>query len=1145
MTSHRDDSTSDSESAVPRVGGARGFKHSTRKLVDAELHAGDGTRAVYGEMAELIESVDWPRSPLGPSAGWPQSLKTALNICLRSRFQLAIFWGPELIFLYNDAEREVIGSLHPHALGKPARQVLVDMWDTVGPMLHKVIERGEATWSVDQPLMIDRYGLVEEAFFTWSYSPIPDDAGGIGGVLLVTEETTQRVLAERRLRTLKEIAAETASAQSVDQACATAMKIVGQAQADIPFASLYLLDTTGSVTLCSSTIVGASPTAEQFPFEEVARRRVAVRVDNVARFFDSGIVDQLPKSALILPIFESGFENTAGFLVAGVSDHRRLDGAYCNFLDLVAGEIATNIASARAQEQERIRLNAIAELDRAKTAFFTNISHEFRTPLTLILGVVEELLAKSEQEPGNPKLEELSVVRRNGVRLLRLVNTLMAFSGLEAGRIRAVYRPTDLAAFTAELASGFRSIMERAGLTYRVAAQALPEPVYVDRDMWEKIVLNLLSNALKFTLEGDVSVTLSCVGNVCQLVVKDTGIGIHQDELPRIFERFHRVEGSSGRTHEGAGIGLALVQELVKLHGGSIRVESLVGKGTAFIVSIPFGTRHLAADRVYEGDTQVPEAAGTAGYAEEAWSWLSGMESASNSTPAGNSVQLSDADRPFVLVADDNTDMRNCFRSLLSDRYIVETVEDGKQALAVIERRKPALVLADVMMPNVDGFSLLRTLRADPDTRGIPVIMVSARAGEEERIEGIEHGADDYLVKPFRFRELRARIQSHLELARIRQETAERERKLRAEADSQRALLETVLKEMPAGVVIARAPSGEVILANNQSEQILQRSVRELRAIKEYSEYPIFRLDGSAYKTAEQPLARSILSGEVVIGEELKYLRPDGSFRVLLTNSAPVHDGTGTIVASVVAFQDITDLRQAQEQLLLRNRDVINDLAGKLITAQEEERRRIARDLHDDICQRLAMISLGIEKLSKVWNSGSTPAVNQLERIWQQCSDLAGDVQALSHELHPSILDNLGLASAIKSFCREFSHKNSAVVEFTERSVPSFLPRELSLALYRIVQEALHNAAKYSGQKDFEVHLKGSSGELELEVLDRGVGFDPSSQKTANGLGLVSMRERVQILSGTIDIDSMPNAGTRIRVRVPLSTPHARAASTN
>src|SRR5579863_2113995 len=379
-----------------------GVAQAQHNPADSPYVGSDGVHPIiFGEMARLIDSIDWSRSPLGPSAQWPQSLKMALNICLHSRFQLAMFWGPELVFLYNDAEREVIGSLHPHALGKPAREVLVDMWETVGPMLHNVLKSGEATFSVDQPLMFDRYGLVEEAFFTWSYSPIPDDDGGIGGVLLVTQETTQRVLAERRLH-----------------------------------------------------------------------------------------------------------------------------------------------------------------------------------------------------------------------------------------------------------------------------------------------------------------------------------------------------------------------------------------------------------------------------------------------------------------------------------------------------------------------------------------------------------------------------------------EAAERERKLRADADSQRALLETVLNQMPAGVVIAKAPSGEVVLANNEAKQILQRPVGELRSVEEYSEYQIFGLDGRAYTTQEQPLARSILHGEVVMGEELRYLRPDGTFRVLFTNSAPVRDETGAFVASVVTFQDITDLRLAQEELLRQSNDVIHDLAGKLITAQEEERRRIARDLHDDVAQRIALLNVKIGNLHRSLPAG-------------------------------------------------------------------------------------------------------------------------------------------------------------------------------
>jgi PAS domain S-box-containing protein len=567
MTPHSDDLTprflSSAYQRNPRV------EQPQQNQADSPYGGSDGVHPiVFGEMARLIESFDWSRSPLGPSAQWPQTLKTALNICLRSRFQLAIYWGPELVFLYNDAEREVIGSMHPYALGKPAREVLVDMWETVGPMLHNVLKSGEATWSVDQPLMIDRYGLVEEAFFTWSYSPIPDDGGNIGGVLLVTEDTTQRVLAERRLR-----------------------------------------------------------------------------------------------------------------------------------------------------------------------------------------------------------------------------------------------------------------------------------------------------------------------------------------------------------------------------------------------------------------------------------------------------------------------------------------------------------------------------------------------------------------------------------------EAAERERKLRAEADSQRALLETVLNQMAAGVVIAKAPSGEVVLANNQAKQILQRSVAELRSVEEYSQYQIFRMDGRAYSTQEQPLARSILHGEVVIGEELRYLRPDGTFRVLFTNSAPVRDETGAIVASVVTFQDITDLRLAQEELLRQSNDVIHDLAGKLITAQEEERRRIARDLHDDVAQRIALLSNKMHNLRRSLPT-AIAASEELSDIQKEIEQASESVRLISHQLHSSNLI-LGLPRALEGYCREFSQQRGIKVEFTQKGPMIRIPEPVPLVMFRVLQEALYNVARHSGAAQVEVSLLTEGDEIRLRVKDRGKGFDPA--QISDGLGLVSMRERLRFVGGKIKLSSAPGLGTEIEAAAPVRPPQSSA----
>jgi len=309
------------------------------------------------------------------------------------------------------------------------------------------------------------------------------------------------------------------------------------------------------------------------------------------------------------------------------------DDEYAGFLELVARQIATAITNARAYEAERKRAESLAKLDAAKTVFFSNVSHEFRTPLTLILGPLDELI-RSPLDPA--QRHQLAILRRNAVRLLKLVNMLLDFSRIEAGRVQASYAPVDLGEITADIASVFRSTIERAGLELHVHSAPLREPVYVDRDMWEKIVLNLLSNAYKFTFAGSIDVSLREHGDRAELKVRDTGTGIPAAEIGRVFERFHRVEGARGRTQEGTGIGLALVQELVKLHGGTIRAASEEGRGSTFTVEIPFGRAHLPAHQVAR--TPAPATAiGASAFVEEAERWVSEAPDAAviaSATPA-------------------------------------------------------------------------------------------------------------------------------------------------------------------------------------------------------------------------------------------------------------------------------------------------------------------------------------------------------------------------------------------------------------------------------------------------------------------------------------------------------------------------------
>ncbi|MFY9934117.1 MAG: SpoIIE family protein phosphatase, partial [Streptosporangiaceae bacterium] len=521
----------------------------------------------------------------------------------------------------------------------------------------------------------------------------------------------------------------------------------------------------------------------------VAGGRPVAVTDVVARFGELPAAgwERPPAEAMVLPLTGGGAE-PAGAIVLAASAGRALDAAYESFLKLVAQQSAALINGAVAYQAQSRRAEELAELDRAKTTFFANVSHEFRTPLTLIMGPVEDLRARLG--PGDPAAGELDVIYRNGMRLGKLVNTLLDFSRIEAGRVQASFEPLDLGVFTTELASLFHSAFERAGIAYQVDCPPLGEPVYVDREMWEKVVFNLLSNALKYTFSGTVSVRLRAENGQAVLRVADTGVGVPAAELSRLFDRFHRIEGVPSRSNEGSGIGLALVRELVGLHGGTIDVESAERAGTTFTVQIPFGRGHLPAESVSAGSgspsasAAVLDVEGSNPFLLEAMRWLPAdaelLDAESGDAGPGApgdvvsrvaSVRRDPDGKPVparVLLADDNADMREYLQRLLRPGYEVTTVTDGQEALEAARADPPDILISDVMMPGLGGLALVAALRADLRTAEVPVLLLSARAGQEAAIEGLEAGADDYLVKPFSAAELLARVRATVELARQR-----------------------------------------------------------------------------------------------------------------------------------------------------------------------------------------------------------------------------------------------------------------------------------------------------------------------------------------------------------------------------------------
>jgi signal transduction histidine kinase/CheY-like chemotaxis protein len=556
---------------------------------------------------------------------------------------------------------------------------------------------------------------------------------------------TGEVLSARRQQLLHELA--TAGGRLADEA--TTVEAMCRAlqddPQDVPFAAVYLSDgTDGDLRLtatvgCDDAGLPNTVSADGAELAGVAGRLAVT----------GGPWGDPVTAGVVLPLAANRDAAPLGLLLVGVSPNRALDAAYGTFHELVAGQFAGAVVNIRAFETERLRAESLAELDRAKTTFFSDVSHELRTPLTLLLGPIRDVLEDPASPPADDVREQLELAMRNGQRLQRLVNDLLDVASIEAGRATPARVETDVATFTAELAGIFRAATERAGLRLTVDCPPLGRAACIDPRMWEKIVVNLLANAVKYTFVGGIDVALHADGDRFVLTVADTGVGIVADELPQLFQRFHRVPGATARTREGTGIGLALVHELAALHEGTVSVESEPGVGTTFTVTMPFGTADSSDEA---GALSVGPSEAARG---EAASWEQDTV-----RPGDKPEALSGAG---VLVVDDNADMRAYLTRLLGRYWRVRTTANGEEALAAIAEDAPDVVLTDVMMPRVDGFQLLRALRADPATAGIPVIMLTARAGQEASVEGLEAGADDYLAKPFQAAELIARVRVALE----------------------------------------------------------------------------------------------------------------------------------------------------------------------------------------------------------------------------------------------------------------------------------------------------------------------------------------------------------------------------------------------
>jgi len=716
-----------------------------RKTIAMALSVQTGLEFLQGggRMGALMRSHDWSRSPLGDPQHWPDTLRMAVATCLYSRFPMVIWWGPDLVMLYNDAWQPILGETkHPAGLGRPGQESWPETWPIVRRQFEDAL-RGSASWSEDLLLASDRHGYLEECYFTYSHSPLRDATGAVVGVHSVVSETTAHVLTERRLRLLRDLSNATIEAAAgpnrADEACASLVCLLAKGNPDIPFAVQYLTDQDGRMRRVAAAGIACDgfpehvgvDDADPWGIAQALRQCAAVTTSHALRGdpLPGGVWPEPTHECVALPLMRSGVsQDTSGILLAGVNSRLRVDERYLDFIRIVAAQLAGAIATLQSMEKEKedaLALDVLLERERAaradaeraahlKDEFFAMLSHELRTPLSAVLGWAQ-ILRKDLNDPVRA-LAAVEVIERNAHLQTKLITDLLDVSRIVSGNMRLELEPLDIVSVIEGAIASTVPAAEAKGVIIDCRLGPMRGIVHGDARRLQQAVNNLMSNALKFSARGGrVLVELADAGSCATIRVRDEGEGISAEFLPHLFERFRQADATTSRKHGGLGLGLSIVKQLVDLHGGDVTADSEgPGRGAEFTIALPLSAvvEGAPAHGMPSSDAQA--------------SRLSGLK---------------------VLVLDDEPDTLALICRLLQEgEATVSMASTPDTALELLARVHFDVIVSDIAMPGRDGYAFISDVRS----RGIstPAVALTALARLQDRTKALAAGFQAYVTKP-------------------------------------------------------------------------------------------------------------------------------------------------------------------------------------------------------------------------------------------------------------------------------------------------------------------------------------------------------------------------------------------------------------